>query len=52
MTQCNSQLAFPFFKRADLVATSDAGDIVTDKDRKLAGKIDALAARNPIMEVP
>jgi hypothetical protein len=40
MTQCNSQLAFPYFKNADLVATSDAGDIVTDPGLLLIREFD------------
>ncbi len=40
MTQCNTQLAFPYFQKADLVATSDAGDIVTDPGLLLIREFD------------
>lgn len=40
MTQCNPQLAFPFFKKAEVVATTDAGDIVTDSGLLLVREFD------------
>lgn len=40
MTQCNAQLAFPFFKKAEVVGTTDAGDIVTDPGLLLVREFD------------
>lgn len=39
-TQCSAQLAFPFFQKAQLVATSDAGDVVTDPGLLLIREFD------------
>lgn len=39
-TECNPQLAFPFFDAASLVATFDAGDVVTDSGLLLVREFD------------
>lgn len=39
-TQCSRQLPFPFFQKAELVATSDAGDVVTDPGLLLIREFD------------
>jgi hypothetical protein len=39
-TECTTELAFPFFKKSDLVATFDAGDVVTDPGLLLVREFD------------
>jgi hypothetical protein len=39
-TQCSTQLPFPFFENGELVATSDAGDVVTDPGLLLIREFD------------
>jgi hypothetical protein len=40
MTRCSTQLEFPFFNKARLVATFDAGDVVTDPGLLLVRELD------------
>jgi hypothetical protein len=40
MTDCNTQLDFPFFKSAALTATFDGGDVVTDPGLLLVRQVD------------
>lgn len=47
MTQCSTQLEFPFFKKARLVATADAGDVVTDPGLLLVRELDERIAFTP-----
>lgn len=46
-TQCNAQLAFPFFKESKLVVTFDAGEVVTDPGLLLVREFDERIGFTP-----
>jgi len=48
-TECNTQLAFPFFKKLDLVTTFDAGDVVTDPGLLLVREFDERIGFTPAL---
>ena len=48
-TQCNTQHAFPFFEKLDLVTTFDAGDVVTDSGLLLVREFDERMGFTPAL---
>lgn len=47
VTECSTQLAFPFFKQCPLVANFDAGDVVTDPGLLLVREFDERIGFTP-----